>query len=317
MQKLLPALIVLALLGAVFVGYMARLGGDALSIPQEFQVAEPIPLEQNVFDTPPTLTVDNIQGSVEVRGADGEWKSAADGQVLPIGSGLRTKLGARANLRRQVGNRTIAFGLSGRADVSLHDMNETETRLVVAEGVVIVDLDPATGHVVELAARLSDVVARTSGGRLSFLTDGKGNVQAAVEGGEARVQGGGKTVHLQSGEYTTVRRGEQPDKPLRVPRSLLLKVRWPKATRVALRRHTIRGVTTPGALVQVGEVMVRANAEGAFSATVKLNEGKNRIHVHVLDMVGRSKRVSSEYIELDTVPPKTVIETGPDLWKGR
>jgi hypothetical protein len=155
-------------------------------------------------------------------------------------------------------------------------------------------------------------VAETRDGRVSMLTDGAGNVSAAVTRGEATLSAAGESVKIPAGFQSDVKPGKAPGRPLALPKSLLLKVKWPDES-TAKRRHIVSGTTSPGARVRVGEALVTADAQGQFRAVVDLQEGKNHVEVYAVDAAGRQETAGSS-VDVDTAAPKARFDTSPRMW---
>jgi len=133
-------------------------------------------------------------------------------------------------------------------------------------------------------------------GVLGVEGGGGGGAAWGVAGVE-RIGAGGRAVVCSDGEAAL---GTIPDE-------VLLSVAWPEARRTRQRQVAITGVTQPGAVVTVrsgtGNVQLQADAQGAFSATVSLEEGSQPVVVQAIDLFGRAVSAEAQ-IELDTTPPR-------------
>ncbi len=277
--------------------------------------------------SPGYATLGAQSGVVELKVGHSGWMPAESGSQLLPGMALRT--GAQSNAKLSYGtDNEISVDLLRNSEVRLDRIDDDVARFVVGEGLVIIDVKPGGDRVVQLVADGSDAVAETRGGRVAMLNDGKGHVQTAVLEGDAVVEAAGKQVKVGAGQATLVTPGSAPHAPTVIPNSLLLKVKWPGAKHATSitgateigtgkKRHRITGHTAPGSLVRIGEKVVAADPNGRFSAIVGLVEGRNRIKVEVIDVVGRVEILDSPTINLDTKAPESVIQTDPGMWKKR
>ena len=295
--------IVFALVG---IGYVMILGWEDGSTEE---IVEPATSE----DPAEGATLERADGVVEIRLGDQQWRSAEVGEKIAPGSGVRTGPEGAAKLAYGEG---LAAEVRSGTSLSVDRLDSEVARFVVKEGLVIVDLDEKKQgkRIVQLAAEGSDAILETRGGRVTMLNDGHGNVQAAVTRGDAVLAAGGEQVTLGAGEQSSVASGEAPSAPVKIPSSLLLKVKWPPP-QTAKRRHRISGNATPGSLVRVGKQIVAADADGRFTAVVDLSEGSNRLIVRAVDVVGRTEQNESPAIDLDTEAPPHEIETDPGMWR--
>ena len=260
-----------------------------------------------------TPILSKAQGKVVVRLASSKWKPAQKGDAITPGTRLRTQNGGEAQL---------SYGDSIRVDVR----EDTEVRLerfdgeiakfvVGAEGgLVIADVAPGNTRLVQIAAEGSDAVAATRDGKLHLMSDGRGQVQAAVTRGQATFTSAGKTVTLEANTQSAAAAGKAPTAPAAIPASLLLKIKWPDAN-TAKQRHLLSGTTSPGARVKIGDEVITADSKGRFRAIVQLREGNNQVEVQALDVVGRKSAQRSPVILVDTRAPDQAIKTHPDMWK--
>jgi hypothetical protein len=304
-SNILFALGVLAVLGLVAAAYFL-----ILARPDELPPELPPP----VADAPAAALVrlTRADGAVEIRPREGDWRRAEVGVPVEAETDLRTGEGGRAAIT--VGEGT-ELEVASDSRVQLSAIEESLARVLVREGQVVADVKAEARRGVRIAAEHSDAVAETRDGRLHLLSDGKGNVQAAVTRGAATVTARGKSVSLPAGYQTSIPAGQGPQTPMVLPPSLLLKVKWPPSAKTAKRRQLVQGTTVPGARVKVGNVFVTADAKGRFRAVVELAEGSNTVRVKVLDAVGREEAQSSPAILLDTTGPSHAVETDPDMWK--
>ena len=251
-------------------------------------------------------------GAVQMRFGEGDWQNASVGAAVAPGTDLRTGEGASAALSYPG---SLDVEIAADADFRLEQVDENVAKVVVRGGLVVADVRPESGKLLQMSVAGSDAVAETRDGRVHVLTDGKGKVQAAVSRGTATVGAGGEKVQLLAGYQTTVTPGSAPQPPSLVPHSLLLKVRWPPESMTAKRRQLVVGTTNPGVRVRIGDTFAIADGLGQFRAVIELNEGSNEIRAYALDVYGRTEQARSPAIELDTRAPYQEIKTDPGMWK--
>lgn len=293
---------VLGVLAVVAIGYFVILG-PRVEAPPPPAVPKPPAAGGRVTDA---------NGAVEISTGGGEWRAADVGAPVGPQASLRTG---------EDGKAVVAYGealdvkVSPDTTLRVDEVNDVQASFVVEEGLVVADVDPQSGRTLRIGAAGTDAVAETTDGRVHLLADGEGNVQAAVTRGSADVTAQGKTVTLQNGFQTSVAKGEAPTAPTVLPKSLLLKIKWPPEQSTAKRRQVVRGVTTPRTRVRVGTELVWADHKGRFRTIVELEEGENQIRAYALDVAGRIESGTSPPIEVDTKAPGHSVETSPDMWR--
>lgn len=300
------AVAVAAIVAAVGVAYMYIL-----------EPAPPPPTVQPpAAPAAPEARLQRADGTVQIRLRDTEaWRTATVGEVIAPGADVRTGTDGAALVAYGEG---VSAQVQSESLIRLDEMRGALTRLIVGEGLVVIDVDEnvAQPRRVQVAAQGSDAVVETHGGRITMLNDGEGRVQTAVTRGQATLSAQGESVRLGSGQQSSVAPGQAPSAPAAIPPSLLLKVQWPQRE-TAKRSQVISGTTNPGSRVRVGQQVVTADSRGRFEAVVALKEGRNRIKVQVVDVVGRSQGTESPDITLDTQAPSLAVETDPNIWKRR
>ena len=152
--------------------------------------------------------------------------------------------------------------------------------------------------------RGTDAAAEATRGRFAMLAGGSGEVDVATEEGSVRVSAQSKTVEVAAGQHSIVRPQRAPTQPEPIPPSLYLKLRSPDAVAQRSRRTTVRGQTTPGAVVRVNGVRAETGESGDFAATVPLEEGRNDLVVAVQDVTGRRVERKLPTITVDTSAPE-------------
>ncbi|MEL7305107.1 MAG: hypothetical protein AAGJ56_04670 [Myxococcota bacterium] len=250
------------------------------------------------------------QGGIEVQRSAESWTPLRVGEDVSFGDTLRTDAEGRASIRYGPG-----IALDVLPDTELGVVRRGDAiRFLVSEGVAIADVRPESEAKVQFTTPREDVVAETTEGTLGVLTGSDGTLQAAAIRGDTSVSAAGESRVVPEGYEVAIRPGQVPPVPTALPRSLLLKVRWPDAA-TRERRQRITGVTHPGTRVRVGESVVKADESGRFEAVVQLSEGVNTIGVIALDAAGRQRSERSPPIELDTQGPTATVETDPTMWE--
>ena len=251
-------------------------------------------------------------GDVQVRNGARDWQAAANGAALAAGTQLRAGEDAKAEL--VVGD-DVHIDVTAGTDVQLGTFGPDLARLVVGEGLVLADVRRGRGQRLQISNRSGEAVTETADGAVAVTADAAGRLRTAVTRGSATLAANGETVTVGAGFFSVAGRGNKPSKPAAVPQSLFLKVKWPGVPATAQRQQTISGATSPGARVRVSNRLVWADAKGRFQTIVDLQEGKNRIQVRAVDLVGRETHDASPEIELHTMGPTQKIETSPEMWR--
>lgn len=298
---------VLVIAAAVAAGYLMLLGRPLAELPHPMPVVVSSP--PSPADLPPTLS--EAKGAVQIRTGEGAWHNAAVGMALEPGSDLRTGVDGHAALTYAD---SINVAVDQAAELRVERVNADVARLVVREGLAIVDVKPEGGRLLQVAAYGSDAVVETRDGRVHLQNDGQGHVQAAVTRGTAILKARGEQVELGEGFASSVAPGAKPTRPFAMPKSLLLKVKWPPEASTAKRRHLVVGTTNPGARVRIGELVAVADERGRFQVVIELNEGTNHLRAYALDVFGRVQQAEAPPVELDTRAPAQEIQTDPEMW---
>lgn len=264
------------------------------------QVEAPRPVE---------LHLGEVQGTVEIRQPDGSWRQAAKGDRLKDSDAVRTLDGSVAVL---VGGEAWEVRMEPGTEVSVDELTASISRILLANGMATARVKGDARHTFQVRASGSDAVARTSNGTFAISNNGAGTVAVGTREGEVELSGSGKVVIVRAGQQSIVRPGEGPSAPVEIPSSLLLKVKWPDKSLLRSKRLVVAGETAPGAHVEIAGHVVRAGADGRFSAPVPLSEGRNRIQVRAVS-VGGVQAASDASLQVDTSPPKVGIDR--NLWK--
>ncbi|MBL8952464.1 MAG: FecR domain-containing protein [Myxococcaceae bacterium] len=258
---------------------------------------------------PQQLTLSQLSGAVEVKGADGTWRAAKAGDVLKPSDGVRTQDGAYAVI---VGGEYWEVKMEPGTEVEVGELSESISRLLLGSGMAHATVRKGNKHTFEVKAKKGDAAARSAGGAFTIAGNGEGTVAVSTEDGETELEGKGRVVIVRAGQRSVVLPGQAPTDPVAVPSSLLLKVSLPPVSLVNKTKLTVVGQTEPGARVQIGGRMIETDATGRFSTTVKLDEGKQEIDVKAVG-VGGVNASSAHQIELDTHVRRVTIDK--NLWK--
>lgn len=257
---------------------------------------------------PVELKVSQVEGTVEVRRADGTWTPVSEGASLQRSDAVRTLDGSVAVL---VGGEAYEIRMEAGTEVSVDDLTASISRILLQNGMATAKVKGQGKHTFEVRAAGSDSVARTQNAEFAISNNGQGTVAVGTRSGEVEFSGSGKVVIVRAGQQSIVRPGEGPSAPTSVPSSLLLKVNWPKATVITRKRVVVAGETIPGSHVQVAGKVVRADANGRFSEQVTLNEGRNRLEVRAVS-VGGVRSTSDADLKVDTRVDRIGIDR--DIW---
>ncbi len=308
---LFPLLLLLILL-AVPAGYFLFLHTPPPLAPPP--VATPQP-EPEPPPEPPKLsevTLAEVEGTVELRAADGTWRQAGKGDVLRAQDAVRTSAGSVAVL---VGGEAWEVRLEAGTEVTVDELTSSISRLMLESGMATAKVKGKERHTFEVRASGSDAVARTANtgadAEFAISNNGAGTVAVGARQGEVELAGAGKVVIVRAGQQSVVRPGQAPSEPTAVPTSLLLKVKWPSQRVHRTRRLVVSGESTPGAHIEVGGEVVRADEHGRFRHTLQAREGKNALRVRATS-VGGGRTAEEAEVQVDTRAPRIGLDD--DLW---
>jgi hypothetical protein len=299
----LVALILLALPAAYFL-FLDRPPPPAVAPPKP---PEPPPVVE--APKPVELRLAEVEGTVEVRQPDGTWTRAAKGDALKRSDAVRTLDGSVAVI---VGGEAWEVRMEPGTEVSVDDLTASISRILLQNGMATAKVRGDAKHTFEVRAAGSDAVAKTSDGTFAVSNNGQGLVAVGTKEGEVELSGSGKVVIVRAGQQSVVRPGVGPSEPTAIPSSLLLKVKWPDRKLLKKRRLVVTGETAPGAHVEIGGRVVKANAEGRFRESIELSEGKNKVEVSA-KAVGGARARSDADLQVDTRNPGFGIDR--DIWK--
>ena len=312
----------LAILAALPAGYFFFLHQPAppppVAAPAPAPAPAPTPEPAPAPEPPPEaglaeLKIQEIQGTVEVRHhheADAAWKPAQPGEALHPKDSVRTADGSYAVL---IGGEAVQVRMEPGTEISVAELTATLSRLKLENGMTTARVRGGGNHTLEIEAVGSGAVARTEAGTFAMSNDGKGTVGVGTREGEVTLLGQGRVVIVRAGQQSIVRPGQAPSDPTPVPTSLLLKVNWPaKASKLKKREVLVTGTTEPGARVELAGKTITPDADGRFSHTVPLQEGRNPVTVRALS-VGGLRQEENRELKVDTRAPRLKVDEG--LWK--
>jgi hypothetical protein len=244
----------------------------------------------------PVWTISSYSGEVLVTDGGDDWRPAQMKMRLRGSDRIKTLSDGMA---------TLVHGMS-------HIAIEAETEITVAElRPGLSDFSVALGGVVRVEARGSRIRATSVAGHVADTDDAGFGMSVSKDGlavvkvnrGEIDFRSGGHTERVKEGEQSEARAGRPPSRPVRIPRNLLLNVRFPDADTFNTRLARIEGRAEAGARVYVGDRLVDTEADGTFSTEVELHEGTNQIEVRAVDAINNKTSEQSQPIRVDTVGP--------------
>ncbi|XXF80761.1 FecR domain-containing protein [Myxococcaceae bacterium GXIMD 01537] len=278
--------------------------------PPPVVLAPPAPVVPEEKPRPVDLELSEVKGTVEVRhGGTGPWVPAKPGAALRASDAVRTHDGSYAVL---IGGEAVEVRMDPGTEVSVDELTDSLSRILLGNGMATATVRPGKRHTFEVKAAGTDAVARTGAGTFSMSNDGKGTVAVGTREGEVALLGQGKVVIVRAGQQSIVRAGTAPSEPTPLPSSLLLKVQWPGEPSTRQRKLVVTGEASPGSRLEVAGEVFSPDAEGRFTHTIPLREGRNTVRVSA-SSVGGVKQEDTREIVLDTTPPKAELD--PEIWK--
>lgn len=312
-EKLLFAGILVALLGAVPIAYFVVLGrgSGAPAEPGPPSPPEPVPAETAVLEA---LKVTRVAGPARIRRAG----KADGGAEARIGDEVEkddvVETGEGGSMQLAAGER-FRVDLEENAQVGVREITAELTRVRLHSGLLTAKVkdDPARSFEVESG---DGKVARTRGADFSVSAGGTGLVAVGVSRGEASFESAGKVVVIKTGHQSLAKMGEGPSAPAPIPKSLLLKVAWPKQGVLNRRKIVVSGSTDPGAHLAIGGHPVTVGPDGRFRQEVFLREGEQFLDATARDVGGHTHTDKSPKLDVDTKAAGFDIKTR-DLWGKR
>jgi ferric-dicitrate binding protein FerR (iron transport regulator) len=257
---------------------------------------KPAPVVTPEPEKPPELKLSEVSGTVEVKGADGEWHAAKQGDVLNSSDGVRTQDGSWAVL---VGGEYWEVKMEPGTEVEVGELSTSISKILLGSGMAHATVHGAGRHTFEVKATKGDALARTDGGTFTISHNGEGTVAVGAEEGQVELVGKGRVVIVRAGQRSVVLPGQAPTDPIAVPNSLLLKVQLPLYSLTNRKQVTVVGQSEPGVRVEVAGHVVKVDATGQFKTNVSLVEGKNPVNVHALS-VGKTEANSPHEVDVHT-----------------
>lgn len=298
-----------AILAALPLGYFAFLHAP----PAPPAVPPPPAPSTPVVEAPPPrpleMTLDKVEGTVEVRRGSGEWSPARVGSTLRPSDSVRTQDGSSAVL---TDGDSLEVLMHPGTEVAVDALTDELSRVLLGNGMATASVKPGARRTFELKAAGSDAIARTTSGSFTLSNNGQGTVALATREGEVLLLSQGQPVTVRAGQQSLVQPGQAPSEPAPIPSSLLLKVNWPARSTLSRRKVVLTGQTQPGSRVEVAGHSVPTDAQGRFSHELKLSEGSNRVAVRAR-AVGGPEQQEQQELQVDTTPPG--VEVDPIPWK--
>ena len=245
-----------------------------------------------------------LQGDVEAL-QNGQWYVVRAGHLLSTKDVIRTKLGARALLRRG----SVELELRDNMDLRLDDLEKETASVGLLRGKVLASVGGGKEHVEITAANTKTSNVGASRFVVSLSPSGKVNV--ATSEGAARFAGKGKEVVVPGGSVATALPDQAPTDPEPIPQEILLSVIWPEDDRLDGQAR-IKGKAQASSKVNVNGVETEVGPDGTFRAAVPLKVGKNHLQIDAEDIMGRSKSV--DRVVTRAAPSPTLVPAKQELW---
>jgi hypothetical protein len=246
----------------------------------------------------PALQVVDASGAVEVASGNAA-RAATPGEGLRAGDAVRTtEATAWAVLRAGTGSE---IRLEGGTDLRVLAATDEGVELELDGGRVRAEV----GGDRPLTIRSGDRSIQATDAAFTVGVDG---ATAAVEvtRGDVALAGFGAIGALTAGERA-VALGDGGAVLAPIPDAVVLSVDWPEGRRTRAASAPVVGRAPPGARVTLRApegppLVVQADAEGRFEATIPLREGEQPVVVEAVDALGAvlTERV---VIERDSTPP--------------
>ncbi len=283
--------------------------GPSPKAPQNLQVEL---VEREVLEPAPmAMSVTEINGKVEVKSNENAgWTPAEVGVVLEAKDKIRTLINSQATLSMPG---VFSVRLKSESEFKVKKLADNAFRFLLKEGMISAEVMQNPERLFEVSSD-RDVVASTRGASFSMNVSKSGLVSLGTTQGEVAVASMGKIVKVKRGFQVEVENGKAPTDPIKIPKKLFLRVRWPTKRDLAKRRLVVSGETTPGSRVSVSGIVVEVDANGKFKTVVALREGRNRLRVQAESLSGDKKEKHSPPIRVDTKANRFLIKTSPEMW---
>jgi hypothetical protein len=235
------------------------------------------------------IAVVSADGLVERRSGDAAWARVQQGDALARQESIRTDESGHAVLR--IG-KTAQVQIAPRSQFAVAEITRTVARARLTEGRISAEVYGEGAGKLKIETVGSDAVAQTAQGTVDVLADGSGQMTVAARKGFVLLSARTKTVVVQAGYQAIAGRDAPPSEPAPAPPSLFLKVGELPSRLQRERTATIKGNTTPGAVISINGVRMQSDATGEFVAKVDLREGENRVVVTAEDAAGHLETVN-------------------------
>ena len=262
-------------------------------------VTPPSPVESPVRAR--GLGVAAVEGVAErYRGAD--HQPIAVGDVIEGSDWITTERNASLRLDGESGT-SIQVGSSSR--VRLDETRGGKSRLTLDHGRVRATSNPGGA----VAVRAADGSAAVEGADADFTMQAEpGVVRVVPHRNRVTLIARDDQIEVEPGNGAVVA-GRHGPVLSKLPRSLLLKVRWPAAGEQRETLLRVEGETAPGAVVRAGAgAEVVADLRGRFAIAVPLRDGQNHPRLTAEDLAGRRVASTGQPLVVDRNRPK--IEHG-------
>ena len=247
------------------------------------------------------IVIREVSGTVERRGADGQWRPLASDDAVNPNDQIRTAPGSTARL--EVGD-LVSVVVAEQTELNVAELSSTLSRIRLEDGRIVSEVRGGHGYRFRVQVKGSDAVAETGSGKFAVLRRGEGSITVAAEEGSVNVSAQDQGVRVEAGEQSVVAPGAPPSPPTKLPTSLLLKLGKPPPSRTRKTETNVSGETNPGATVVINGVASTVGPDGKFTRVVTLREGSNDIVVVVEDAVGRHAEAQLPEVTVDSRAPR-------------
>lgn len=246
--------------------------------------------------------VEVVSGQVEIKGeGERDYSTVEGGRDLNSGDSLRT--GADGQTRVTIGDDSVVV-LEAGSELEVKSLSKARSVFKLRYGQLEADITQFSERILEVEGANPDVRLRTRGGSFAVSSDGFGALSADVRSGEVELIKGDTALRvLGQGESGVVSKGGSAKAWETGSRSMLLKVDWPSAGKVG-DTVTLKGETTEGSEVKVGEARVAVDDDGHFEAELPLPES-GRLAVESRSLLGSERAESPDLLYVEPTPSPT------------
>lgn len=243
----------------------------------------------------PEWTVASYSGDVLVATDGNDWRPATMKLRLRGSDRIRTMPDGEATLVHGESHVTVRPD----SELTVSGLRPGLSDFEVSEGLIFVEARGSRIRTTSFAGHVAD--AQDAGFGMSVARDGLAVVQ--VKRGEIDFMSGGHVERVKEGEQSEAKAGKPPSRPVKIPRTLFMNVKFPDADTFNTRLARVEGRVSPGSRAYVAGRRVETDEEGRFAAEVELHEGMNQIEVRAQDPSGRERTEQSQGIRVDTQSP--------------